>query len=93
MKNRLSQQKLMLSPKTKVAAKIKHSDPLSIQVELRLKAIGECLIFSGTDLTASEQSGWSFVHIASKSFSMATVRWMMSVNKALRDQRMEVFDF
>ena len=70
-------------PKTKVAAKIKHSDPLNVQIDVRLKAIAENLIFSGADLNAMEQSSWSYVHMASKSFSLDTLRWMLSINKAL----------
>lgn len=83
-RNRISRANLLLQPRTKVAAKIKHSDPLNIQIDIRLKAIGENLIFSGADLTAIEQSSWSYVHMASKSFNLDTLRWMLSINKVLR---------
>ena len=83
-RNRLSRANLHLQPKTKVAAKLKHADPLNIQIDIRLKAIGENLIFNGADLTAKEQSSWSYVHMASKSFNLETLRWMLSINKVLR---------
>ena len=51
------------------------------------------MIFSGADLTATEQASWSYVHMASKSFSLDTLRWMLSINKVLRQYRMEPFDF
>ena len=92
-RNRISRANGLLMPKTKVAAKLKHYDPLHVQVEVRLKAIAECLIFSGADLTANEQSSWSYVHIASKSFSLDTIRWMLAINKALKQYKMEPFDF
>lgn len=53
-RNRISRANLNLMPKTKVAAKIKHSDPLNIQIDVRLKTCAENLIFSGADLTAAD---------------------------------------
>ena len=60
---------------------------------MRLRAIAECLIFAEADLMAPEQYMWSFVHIASKSFSSATICWMLAINKVLKENKMEVFDF
>ena len=40
-RNRISKANLALEPKSKVAIKLKHAHPSTIQAELRLKAIGE----------------------------------------------------
>lgn len=85
MKNQLSRAYLKMAANTKLAAKIKCSDLMQTQIESRLKAIGECLIMAGADLTAPEQSCWSYVHIASKSFSLNTIRWILSINKVLKE--------
>ena len=49
-------------------------------VEARLKAIGECLILSGAELHTEDQGSWAAVHVAAKSYSLGTIRWMLSVN-------------
>ena len=66
---------------------------MQTQVELRLRALAECLIFSEADLTAPEHYMWSYVHIASKSLSASTIGWMLAVNNVLKENRMELFDF
>eukprot|EP00353_Schmidingerella_taraikaensis_P008869 CAMPEP_0185587822 /NCGR_PEP_ID=MMETSP0434-20130131/50682_1 /TAXON_ID=626734 ORGANISM="Favella taraikaensis, Strain Fe Narragansett Bay" /NCGR_SAMPLE_ID=MMETSP0434 /ASSEMBLY_ACC=CAM_ASM_000379 /LENGTH=142 /DNA_ID=CAMNT_0028210021 /DNA_START=839 /DNA_END=1267 /DNA_ORIENTATION=- len=92
-RNRISKANLAITPKTKVAMKLKHADILNIHAELRLKAIGEQMIMAGADLTAQEQTNWSYVHLASKSFSHDTIRWMLAINDALKQYQMEPFDF
>ena len=48
---------------------------------------------SGADLTAQEQASWSYVHIASKSFSSDTLRWMLATNIALKQLHLEPYEF
>ena len=95
VKNRLygKTNSAITNPKNKLAAKMKQFDALAIPFEKRLKACGEILIYSGADLSAQEQSNWSFVHVASKSYSADTIKWMISVNKELKARQMESFDF
>ena len=62
-------------------------------IDVRLKAICECLILSGAGLDIQDSGGWGAVHVASKSFNLNTIRWMLSVNKVLCQLKREVFDF
>ena len=83
-RNKINKANMAITPRSKVAMKLKHADSQNIHAELRLKAIGEQLIMAGADLSAQEQTNWSYVHLASKSFSHDTIRWMLAINEALR---------
>jgi hypothetical protein len=61
--------------------------------DTRLKAIAEALIFAGADVNAFDNLNWAPVHLASKSKSLATIRWMVSVNHVLQQLNMRQFDF
>ena len=92
-RNKINKANMAITPRSKVAMKLKHADSQNIHAELRLKAIGEQLIMAGADLSAQEQTNWSYVHLASKSFSHDTIRWMLAINEALRQYNMDLFDF
>jgi ankyrin repeat protein len=62
-------------------------------MELRLKAIIECLLAKGADPNGRDSSNWTPIHLAAKGQNKKTLQWLLSLNNELARKGFTTFDF
>lgn len=64
-----------------------------IPLSIKLKVIAERLVLAGSQLNNREAGGWTIAHIAANSESTDTLKWILEMNKVLKERGFDGFDF